>query len=311
MSVEAIEWVLNRAPDVPAPLVVVLVGLANHADPAGRGAAPSQRRLAFYARKTERTVRRDLAELAALGIIRRGDQRRVAYLPADRRPVVWDLAMDRTREVPAGLDACAEPQSGRPAALPVDKSVENPEGVGVRPVAGVRPVPQPGGRRRPPDTPSKTSTNADRGDAHARRTNGLEEVPPPPTAEPTAAAVRLLLNLPDPWRIGRRTAEQLAPAVAVALAEGRTDRDLHARLSANPEGVKSAGAVLRTRLNDLPSPPRPRTPAPSARKQHTPGWCGRCREVDRMVPSKLHSGKWVRCPVCHPGTVAMVVADRR
>lgn len=94
MSVEAISWVLNEAPDVPAQLVSTLIGIANHATPDGRNAYPSQARLATYTRKSERQVRRDLGELAKRGLIRRGNQRIVEHLPQDRRPVVYDLAMD-------------------------------------------------------------------------------------------------------------------------------------------------------------------------------------------------------------------------
>lgn len=309
MSVEAIAWALNGAPLDSPNLVAVLVGLANHADAAGRGAAPSQRRLAHYARKRERTVREDLTALEALGIIRRGDQRRVAYLPADRRPVVWDLAMERTRDVPADLDAYAEPQSGRPAATPVHNPVDNRGAVERRPVVHRRPVAEPGGATPPPGQDRLTSGDADRGAVHRRRTNGLEEENPP-AGENLDDAVRLLLDLPDPWRVGRRTAVNLAPAVAKAFAAGWSSRDLAMHLAANPAGVKSPGAVLRTRLGDLPAPRRQRpAPAqPSTRKRPASRWCGHCRGEDRMVESQLHAGKWVRCPACHPDSQAVVPA---
>ncbi|WP_443190016.1 helix-turn-helix domain-containing protein [Micromonospora sp. CB01531] len=99
------------------------MGLANHAHADGRAAFPSQERLAFYARKSIRAVRNDLAELARLGLIRRGDQRHTILLPADRRPVVWDLAMQHRRPLPAALDPQAEPQPGRPTKAP--EPVEN------------------------------------------------------------------------------------------------------------------------------------------------------------------------------------------
>lgn len=101
MSVEAIVWALNEAPDVPPSCLAVLVGLANHAHSDGRGAHPSQERLAHYARKSARSVRNDLAELQRRGLIRRGDQRHAAFMPVDRRPVVWDLAMERRRSAVA------------------------------------------------------------------------------------------------------------------------------------------------------------------------------------------------------------------
>ncbi|BCJ76163.1 hypothetical protein CS0771_57070 [Catellatospora sp. IY07-71] len=113
MSVEAVSWALNDAPDVPASCLAVLIGLANHAHADGRAAFPSYQRLAFYARKSVRAVQNDLAALARLGLIRRGDQRHTAFLPADRRPAVWDLALERRRALPGGLDGDA--RSGRPA----------------------------------------------------------------------------------------------------------------------------------------------------------------------------------------------------
>ncbi|NED58701.1 hypothetical protein G3I24_48430 [Micromonospora aurantiaca] len=96
----------------------MLIGLANHAHANGRAAYPSQERLAYYARKSTRSVRTDLATLERLGIIRRGDQRHVAHLPTDRRPVAWDLAMERRRSLPTSLDPFTEPQPGRPNEVP-------------------------------------------------------------------------------------------------------------------------------------------------------------------------------------------------
>ncbi|WP_143193990.1 hypothetical protein [Micromonospora sp. CB01531] len=49
MSIEAVSWALSDAPDVPPSCLAVLIGLANHAHADGRGAFPSQERLAFYA----------------------------------------------------------------------------------------------------------------------------------------------------------------------------------------------------------------------------------------------------------------------
>ncbi|WP_433373836.1 helix-turn-helix domain-containing protein [Actinoplanes sp. CA-142083] len=106
--------------------MAVLIGLANHAHPNGHGAFPSQERLAHYSRKSTRSIRSDLATLERLGLIRRGDQRHTAFIPSDRRPVVWDLALERRREVPSSLDPFAEPLSGRPTEVPepVDNRAE-------------------------------------------------------------------------------------------------------------------------------------------------------------------------------------------
>lgn len=102
MSVQALNWVLEECPDLPKHLVALMMGLANHADPEGRGAYPSQARLAWYTRKEERSVRRDLDEAEQLGLIRRGDQRMVLHLDVDRRPVVWDLAVELKRDPRCG-----------------------------------------------------------------------------------------------------------------------------------------------------------------------------------------------------------------
>ncbi|WP_374250843.1 helix-turn-helix domain-containing protein [Micromonospora sp. R77] len=110
MSVEAVTWALTHAPDVPPSCLAVLIGLANHADDSGRGAFPRQERLAFYARKTVRSVQTDLKTLESLGLIRRGDQTRAAFLAADRRPVVWDLALERRRPLPVPQESLVPPQ---------------------------------------------------------------------------------------------------------------------------------------------------------------------------------------------------------
>lgn len=94
------KWAIEQAPPMPAQLVATLAGLANHADAKGRGAYPSLPKLAAYTCKAERSVRRDLRQLEDLGLIRPGDPRKVAHLPSDRRPEVYDLAMETT--VPGG-----------------------------------------------------------------------------------------------------------------------------------------------------------------------------------------------------------------
>jgi len=100
MSIEAMNWVLTQAPDLPAALQPVLMGLASHAHGDGTNAYPSQDRLAFYARKGERQIRRDLEQLEELGLIVRGDQRVVAHIDARYRPIVWNLAMWLVRDIP-------------------------------------------------------------------------------------------------------------------------------------------------------------------------------------------------------------------
>ena len=93
MSLKAITWVLESAPVKSPAEQVVLYALADRAHDDGSCAWPSQSWLAARTRLSARTVRRHLAEMEGRGLIRRGDQRLVAHIPSQRRPVVWDLVM--------------------------------------------------------------------------------------------------------------------------------------------------------------------------------------------------------------------------
>lgn len=98
MTVQALAWAIEQAPDVPQHNLSVLIALANHAHEDGTDAWPSIERIAWESRKSERQVQRALAELEELGLIRRGDQRAAYKVPERYRPIVYDLAMERTRE---------------------------------------------------------------------------------------------------------------------------------------------------------------------------------------------------------------------
>src|SRR5690606_4657449 len=100
LSLEATVWALKYAPPMPPQLLGTLFGLADHADKRGRNAYPSVPTLAAYACKSERSVQRDLKELLKLRLIRSGDQSAAAHIPAERRPHVYDLALENT--VPGG-----------------------------------------------------------------------------------------------------------------------------------------------------------------------------------------------------------------
>lgn len=119
MSIEAISWALNDAP-IPrdrrdaSSLAVVLLGLANHADPRGRNAFPAVSTLVRYTRLSERSVQYALRSLEELELIAPSDPTIVAaYVKrSDRRPRGWDLA------VTAGVDNGGHGvQSVRPADL--------------------------------------------------------------------------------------------------------------------------------------------------------------------------------------------------
>ncbi|MEU8327265.1 hypothetical protein [Micromonospora sp. NPDC048839] len=142
MSIEALNWAFSEAPGVRKCCVPVLLGLANHARPNGKGAFPSRKLLAHYSRKSIRATQDCLGHLMEDGLIARGDQRHNAWIPSDRRPVVYNLAMHLRMELPADLHADAEPQSGKPTIVPdPDAPAEEPEG---EPEAPAQPKPKPG-----------------------------------------------------------------------------------------------------------------------------------------------------------------------
>lgn len=122
MSKEAIAWALQEAPGVPSQCVAVLFCLAERADKFGRDAYPSAKTLARWTRKSVRMVRYDLERLEEEKLIRPGDQSAAADLPFNRRPKVYDLAMERTYET-----------DGVQSVAPQEEEVS-----GVQPIAGVQ-----------------------------------------------------------------------------------------------------------------------------------------------------------------------------
>lgn len=114
MSLKALLWVMDEADVKNQGELAVLYALADHVDDDGRGGYPGQEKLARRARCTSRTVRNHLAKLEDRGVIVRGDQDLVSHYRPDRRPVVWDIAMDGRKNLPGGKDYRPE-NSGRTA----------------------------------------------------------------------------------------------------------------------------------------------------------------------------------------------------
>lgn len=125
MSIEATTWALGSTVGTPgdrdaATRKLVLFGYANHAHKDGRNAWAGKKTIAVYAECDKRTVIRHTKRLLREGWIREGDQSQVAHIRADRRPVVYDLAMNEatqarwTAAVAAGDSSWASEQRGDP-----------------------------------------------------------------------------------------------------------------------------------------------------------------------------------------------------
>lgn len=309
MSVQALAWVLEEAPDLPPHLVGVLMGVANHAGRDGTGSYATQETLARYARKSARAVRNDLEALLSLGLIRKGDQRLVSHLAADKRPVVYDLAMERKRSVNEP-DAASEPALGR---KPTSGREGEPQPGNDRGSGGSTVPPgsrAPGGTRRSSGR-KPTSKPAGSGLPTEPSLNRTEPPPPTPSGEQTACAeaeakpgegdqipnddledlvaeilkkrpewkpksIARVLERPDvaarPWPLRREAAR-------IVLLDPATK--LPGRLAADGPWWAEAAAALE--VHDVVD---------------FPPWCGTCGPNRRLEgPDGEDMG---RCPLCHP-----------
>ena len=136
MSLQAILWVMHKAPVEPNAKFRTLLELANFADDEGRSAFPSRGRLVERTGLSSGSIARHLRALESDGLIRRGDQSLVGHYRRDRRPVVWDLAIELDRsKPPARVDSGAveddlgavfgRSDDGVEAPAPVDNPVDN------------------------------------------------------------------------------------------------------------------------------------------------------------------------------------------
>lgn len=110
-------WALNA--DVgDSTRKLVLIGYANHAHKDGRNSWASKETIAEYVNCSAKTVRRHVAALIAEGWIREGDQDQVAHLRADRRPIVYDLAMTKATRREWAAEARGDNLTGRESERP-------------------------------------------------------------------------------------------------------------------------------------------------------------------------------------------------
>ncbi|MCT8506165.1 helix-turn-helix domain-containing protein [Chromohalobacter moromii] len=153
MSVEATSWALQQQAITDPAARAVLFGLANHANHEGRHAFPSVDLLCRYTGLGRRTVIAKLKRLQDEGLIRKGNQKVAAAIidRADRRPVVYDLALgvgiesidigdEQSPDVPESRDAENAPRENEPGAADAPR-----EGDGVQ-------MTTPRGARAAPET---------------------------------------------------------------------------------------------------------------------------------------------------------------
>lgn len=100
MSWNASQWALYEAPENLDPYEFkILMIVADNVDSHGLGFAWSVKRLAQAARMSERTVQNKLRSLVSKNVLRPGSAGVLAYLPANKRPKVYDVCLPPSRRV--------------------------------------------------------------------------------------------------------------------------------------------------------------------------------------------------------------------
>lgn len=125
MSWQATSVVDSLPYDLVQPLAFrVLLKLANDADANGRNAWGYKGTFANELGVHPRSIQRAFAELQQLHLIRRGDQRCVSHIPANKRPSVFDIVMTDWTEGQQPLDDTideSEPGETEISTAPVSK----------------------------------------------------------------------------------------------------------------------------------------------------------------------------------------------
>lgn len=283
MSLKAMNWVWEHSPAVGTELLVLLA-IADNADDAGANAYPSTDTLARKTRLDTRTVQRVIRRLEEHGhvVVDRGGGRAAnrysVLLTTPHQPV--DNPPDPVDERPTPPAECHPRQiaTGGACATPGVAQLRHRRG-------GTATPPEPSYNR-----PRTTSSRA-RGPA-----TPVGDAPTTPGGGGGESVEEVFDALGTAWPLSPAQRARLAPGVAHALRVGWPPAGLAGWLGANPHGVRSAVAVLESRLADLPplsmrrGPPAPAgaeaatntpasarpTPAPPTAARPATRW--RCRD---------------------------------
>lgn len=91
MSFDAVLWAVRSAPIADAVEWAVLVAMAEAADQDGCNSYQSRQTIGAMIKVDAKTVGRRQGAMEKRGLLGRGDQSAASHIPADVRPVVWDL----------------------------------------------------------------------------------------------------------------------------------------------------------------------------------------------------------------------------
>lgn len=279
MSWQATNWAMRETSthgDARAKLV--LMCLADYARPDGTGAYPTVKSIVAMTEIPERTVRRKLALLRDMGLIRMGDQRIVAGYSKDKRPIVYDLAMS-LRE--SGMDEASEQarimeanQTRRADAM---ATTEPEDATGTTPETGCQnDTPHDNKEQRHAKMAPRTSERGATGDtprgakmAPKRIINNQNKIPP---IAPQGARRH---EIPNDWR---PTPDTRALAAGLGLdCDSEAERfRLHAKANRRRLADWDTGFELW-----LKTTASRHTPGEPPRKPHTHSWA--CEHTKRIL----------------------------
>lgn len=240
MSVEAYSraWA-SRVGDPYRKLV--LLAYADYAHRNGRNSCPSKPTVAEYAECDKRTVQRHTDALLAAGFIRRGDQSIVEHIRADRRPVVYDIAMDDQTRLAWQVAA----ERGDIATPRPDEDLEDPD-----PERGDTESPRPRSALSPRDDTHGVTDPGPRGDTAVSPNPSTNPLPPSPPAADAAAAVEGRCarhgDAQSPNCRGCGTTQRQRDEAAAAAASARKRADDRAALAEERARRAEAARALQS-----------------------------------------------------------------
>lgn len=335
---EQILWAVKAAPVADAQEWAVLVAMSEAADQDGCNSFLSIMTIAARTRLAESTVRRRMGDLEDRGLIRQGDQRSALMIPANRRPVVYDL------QVPLSYFRAEKRYDGAEAELSVNIWRA---GRGRPPLTPQdRPELAPAPERKPradkaPDSgvsqrhPKPGVSEGHPQGFHADTPRGVPGTPNPPHNPPQDPRSSGALRAPTagPVEISSSNAQSRNADAAAHEPEGdhgdapravgspssildammlNPDEQTRFRTwlieatgATNPEGLvvslHGAGRLSEriTQWRGFEIAPAPQQPAQD-RPVHL-AWCGRCDHRTRMAMATDPEGREYvrRCPDCN------------
>ncbi|KAA8831820.1 helix-turn-helix domain-containing protein [Bifidobacterium tissieri] len=293
MSVQAMSWAMDEAPTMDKSERIVLMYMADTADKYGCNSFQSASTIAKRSRYGVSTIRAAIGRLKRKGLIREGDQRRLAWMPNGQRPVVYDLALDVTWDTVEAQESTTVETKPEKTDTPPVSGGDSEQAVAVArettpPESG--PLQKPDPSRKPTLTPPETGPKPNKnryitppptevspspGETHPKTTPKRHELPPDWTPSPEAR------------QLARKLDVNLTRAEANfrlwALENHRRLRDWDARFLRWLNGDAKPATSQPTQSE--PAKPTP-TPArhTSGTHRHTPG----CQHVTTLIRPVEH-----------------------